>query len=193
MRILFADMPAQDLSYLNRDLSKVIIIDTVPAHVKNQPENAIILPKWHGDPKDTTLVSLIPFLEYLAVMGLEDTRAVLKSFEGKDIPTEFAKREKIMREKFEAKIAAERKKPSSLSLGSLGASLGLKGAAAEEKPKMLWDQVRERGQRQYEAFEKEIRENGPKWIAEMAAEEKKAQEEAMKNMKGSFAGMFGNK
>jgi import inner membrane translocase subunit TIM50 len=33
-----------DLSYLNRDLSKVIIIDTNAKHVRDQPENAIILP-----------------------------------------------------------------------------------------------------------------------------------------------------
>lgn len=169
------------------------MIDTVPGHVKNQPENAIILPKWTGDPRDTTLVALVPFLEYLAVMGLEDTRAVLKSFEGKDIPTEFARREKIMREKFEAKVATERSKKPAMNLSTLASSLGLKSDAADEKPKMLWDQVRDRGQKQYEAFEKEIRENGPKWMAEMAAEEKKQQEEAMKNMKGSFAGMFGNK
>ena len=98
-----------------------------------------------------------------------------------------------MREKFEAKVAAERSKKPAMSLSTIASSLGLKSDGADEKPKMLWDQVRERGQKQYEAFEKEIRENGPKWMAEMAAEEKKQQEEAMKNMKGSFAGMFGNK
>ena len=182
----------QDLSYLNRDLSKVLIIDTDPGHVRNQPENAVILPKWEGNPRDTTLVALIPFLEYLAVMGLEDTRAVLKSFEGKDIPTEFAKREKIMREKFEAKVAAEQSKKPSISLGSLGAAMGVKSAQSE-KPKMLWDQVRERGQKQYEAFDKEIRENGAKWLAEMEADEKKAQEEALKAGKNSLAGIFGSK
>lgn len=164
------------------------MIDTDPGHARNQPDNAIILPKWTGDPKDRTLVNLVPFLEYLAMMGIEDTRHVIKSFEGKDIPEEFARREKIMREKFETKIAAEKSKKPSFNLGSLSASLGLTNAAQEEKPKMLWDQVRERGQKQYEAFEKEIRENGAKWMAEMAAEEKKAQEEAMKNMKGMFSG-----
>jgi len=52
----------------------------------------------------------------------------------------------------------------------------------------LSDQMRERGQRNYEALEKEIRENGAKWLAEMEAEEKKAQEEQMKSMQ---TGMFG--
>ena len=53
----------KDLSYLNRDLANTIIIDTVPDHVQLQPENAIILPKWSGDPKDKNLIALIPFLE----------------------------------------------------------------------------------------------------------------------------------
>lgn len=53
----------KDLSYLNRDLADTIIIDTDPEHVSLQPENAIILPKWTGDPKDRDLVAMIPFLE----------------------------------------------------------------------------------------------------------------------------------
>lgn len=53
----------QDLSYLNRDLSKVISLDTDPEHVSTHPENAIVIPKWKGDPKDVGLVAMIPFLE----------------------------------------------------------------------------------------------------------------------------------
>ena len=53
----------QDLSYLNRDLSKVVVLETEPDYVSLHPENAIILPKWDGSPKDRGLVGLIPFLE----------------------------------------------------------------------------------------------------------------------------------
>jgi len=53
----------QDLSYLNRDLSKVILLDTDPEHVETHPENSIVLPKWKGDPRDKGLVAMIPFLE----------------------------------------------------------------------------------------------------------------------------------
>ena len=56
---------------------------------------------------------------------------------------------------------------------------------------MLWDQIRERGQKNYQLIENEIRENGEKWLAEMAAEEEKARQEQMQSMKGSFTGMFG--
>lgn len=168
-----------------------------------QPENAIILPKWKGDPNDQELVNLIPFLEYVATMGLSDTRAVLKSFEGKHIPTEFAAREAVARKKFEEELAKERAKRSHrIGKGLLTAVMGGRGAAgpdgleqtaaeAIEQGKMLQDHIRERGQKQYEALEKEIRENGEKWLKEMAAEDEKFREEQMKGMKSSLAGYIG--
>ncbi|KAL5003849.1 mitochondrial import inner membrane translocase subunit tim50 [Aspergillus recurvatus] len=192
----------KDLSYLNRDLTKVILIDTKEEHARLQPENAIILDKWNGDPKDKTLVALIPFLEYLAGMGVDDVRTVLKSFEGQSIPIEFAKREKAMRERFEKELAEEQKKRPRSGMGSLASALGLKSSArtldGEQSPsaglqegKMLWDQIRERGQKNYEMIEKEIRENGEKWLAEMAAEEEKLRQEQMESMKGSLTGFLG--
>jgi mitochondrial import inner membrane translocase subunit TIM50 len=184
---------------LNRDLSKIIMIDTVPSHAKHQPENAIILPKWTGNPTDQTLVQLIPFLEYVATMGFDDTRKVLQSFDGTYIPAEFAKREKLLREKFEARLSEERKKKPKRSVGGIGSFFGVKsqpgadgidpGALAEGE--MLWDQIRKRGQKQYELIDKQIREEGQKWLDDMAAEEKKLQEESINSMKGSVFGYFG--
>ncbi|KAL4873256.1 mitochondrial import inner membrane translocase subunit tim50 [Aspergillus spectabilis] len=191
----------KDLSYLNRDLSKVILIDTKEEHARLQPENAIVLGKWDGNPKDKTLVALIPFLEYLAGMGVDDVRPILKSFEGQSIPVEFAKREKAMRERFEKELAEEQKKRPRSGVGSLASALGLKSTRTldgEQSPsqglqegKMLWDQIRERGQKNYEMIDKEIRENGEKWLAEMAAEEEKLRQEQMDSMKGSLTGFFG--
>ncbi|KAK1998072.1 NLI interacting factor-like phosphatase [Colletotrichum falcatum] len=194
----------KDLSYLNRDLSKVIILDTSEKHVQNQPENAIVLPKWKGDTQDKELVSLIPFLEYIHTMQYGDVRKVLKSFEGKHIPTEFARREAIARAEFNKQVEAKKKKaPSGMSL--LGGMLGLKPSnmslmvspdgelnphEALAQGKMLQDIARERGQRNYELLEKEIRENGEKWLKEEAAMQEKAQQEAMQNMMGSFGGWF---
>ncbi|KIW94276.1 uncharacterized protein Z519_05592 [Cladophialophora bantiana CBS 173.52] len=192
----------KDLSYLNRDLKKVLIMDTDPHHVKHQPENAIILPKWNGDPKDQTLIQFIPFLEYLATMGFDDVREVLKSFEGTYIPAEFARREKLLRAKFEAEEAEKRKKRPKKSLGKLSSMLGLsspEGAHGSDEGmsegKMLWDQIRERGQRQYMELEKKIQEEGAKFLAEREAEEKRFQEEAYNSMKPSnwFSGLSGGK
>lgn len=187
----------QDLSYLNRDLKKIIVMDTDPHHVKHQPENAIILPKWNGDPNDQTLIQFIPFLEYLASMGFEDAREVLKSFEGTYIPAEFARREKLLRAKFEAERGDKGKKRSK-KIGSLSSALGVSSRNPDaldssDDSKMLWDQIRERGQRQYMELDKKIREEGAKFLADRDAEEKKMQEEMYKSMQptGWFSGLFG--
>ncbi len=75
--------PVKDLSYLNRPLDRVIIVrtqifshyvsyvdasvcvqlDTHPEHVATNPENAIILKPWKGEPGDKGLIEFIPFLE----------------------------------------------------------------------------------------------------------------------------------
>jgi import inner membrane translocase subunit TIM50 len=180
------------------------MFDTVKAHAKNQPENAIILPKWKGDVKDKELVSFIPFLEFLHTMGYSDVRKAIASFDGTHIPTEFARREAVARKKFQEQLAEEQKKrPKHSGVGFLQSALGIKSGGmmqmeGEQSPaeafaqgKMLQDQARERGLRNYEALEKEIRENGAKWLAEEAAHEEKAKEEGMKAMKSGFTGWFG--
>lgn len=200
----------KDLSYLNRDLSKVIIIDTNPDHISAQPENAIILPKWTGDAQDKDLVALIPFLEYIHTMQYPDVRKVIKSFEGKDIAEEFSRREAIARKKFQEQLDQNRKKnphkPGSGVFGALGSALGLKPnkmsmlapvegeesvADALAQGKMLQDIARERGQRQYERIDKMVRENGEKWLKEEAEMMEKMQAEAMASMKSGFVGWFG--
>ena len=192
----------QDLSYLNRDLSKIIMLDTVPAHAKLQPENAVILPKWKGDLQDKELVSYIPFLEFIATFDSRDTRQVIKAFEGTHIPTEFARRETKIREKLQKENAETKAKRPKRTVGLLGNVLGTKpqGGGIDgmehslsegfEQGKTFQDQVRERGQKQYEAMEKEIRENGEKWIKEMAEEEKKMNEEAMNGMKSTITSVL---
>lgn len=195
----------KDLSYLNRDLSKVIMVDSNERHVRYQPENAIVLPKWTGDPKDKDLVALIPFLEYIHTMQYTDVRKVLKSFEGKEIPAEFARREAIARAEFEKQFNSQKRKAPS-GMGALGSLLGLKPSnmnmmvqpEGEQSPseafaqgKMLQDIARERGQRNYEMMEDEIRKNGEKWLKEEQMAQEKAQAEAMAGMRTSLTGWFG--
>jgi len=180
----------------------VIIIDTNPKHVRAQPENAIILPKWTGDPKDKELVSLVPFLEFIHAMQYSDVRKVLKSFEGTHIPTEFARREAIARAEHNKRIQAKARQSG---MSWLSSHLGLKPSSmslmvapeGEEDPqeafakgKMLHDIARERGIRNYLMLEEEIRKNGEKWLKEEQEAMERAQKEAMKNMKSSFFGWF---
>ena len=175
-------------------------MDTEPAAVQLQPENAVLLPKWTGQPNDSELVSYIPFLEYVAAMGLDDTRSAIASFSGKHVPSEFAHRTNLAREKFQKQLADERaKRPKRSGVGFFGNALGIKQSAQGvlvdeqgqpqmtlsegfEQGKMLQDQIRERGQKQYEMIDREIRENGEKWLKEMAAEEEKMKEQQVKGM-----------
>lgn len=53
----------KDIDYLNRDLKKVVMLETNPEHAHLHPDNAIILPKWDGKPGDKGLIEMIPFLE----------------------------------------------------------------------------------------------------------------------------------
>lgn len=193
---------------MNRDLSRTIIIDTDSSHVKLQPENAIVLPKWKGQTGDKGLVSLIPFLEYLAMLqqggGNFDVRQALKSMEGKDIPAEFARREAKLRAEFNRDLQAEQAKKGKSAGGFLMGALGMGGNKGQmiladgtnmsegmAQGKMMIDMFREIGQKQYQTMDKEIRENGEKWLKEMAEEEKKFQEEQMKNMKSGALSWLG--
>lgn len=140
-------------------------------------------------------------------MGITDVRQALASFEGKHIPTEYARREALLREEFNKQMSAQKSSKSGLGGFSLGGlisnALGLKpqGALVTEdgksvaeglaEGKMLQDQIRERGMKQYEQLEKEIREKGEMWLKEEREMEAKMQADQMKNMKTSFFGYLG--
>ena len=53
----------QDLSYLNRDLKNVIIVDFNEKKVPKQPENLIIMKEYKGENEDKELYELLQFLE----------------------------------------------------------------------------------------------------------------------------------
>jgi import inner membrane translocase subunit TIM50 len=194
---------SQDLSYLNRPLDKIILLDTNPDHAAAQPENAIIIPKWTGDPKDRDLVNLIPFLEYLTFTETKDIREALKAYEGQHIPTEHAKREAVLRAKLLELRGKDKPKKSSLG-GLMASSLGMKPssptAALEGQQSLLdamaegktaLDLYRETAMLRYKMMEQQIRENGDSWLKEEAEMEKKMQEEATKDMKSRFFGIGG--
>ena len=101
----------KDLSLLNRDPKRVVIIDDDPAAYQFQPENAIAIKPWSdpADQSDTALADLIPFLAALArdeVEGVTDVREVLASYRGRDIPATY--KQKCMEE--DIRRMEERKK-----------------------------------------------------------------------------------
>ncbi|KAJ3386707.1 mitochondrial inner membrane protein required for protein import [Entophlyctis sp. JEL0112] len=53
----------KDLSCLNRDLGKIIVVDTDPENFQLQPENGIQLKAWKGEDNDDELSKLMKLLE----------------------------------------------------------------------------------------------------------------------------------
>ncbi|XP_045500998.1 mitochondrial import inner membrane translocase subunit TIM50-C-like isoform X2 [Colias croceus] len=67
----------KNLEGLNRDLSKVIVVDWNKQATKFQPENALILQKWKGADDDTALLDLANLLQTIAMSNVADVREVL--------------------------------------------------------------------------------------------------------------------
>lgn len=150
----------KDLSYLNRDLSKIISLDTSPEHTSTHPENAIIIPKWKGDPQDTGLVAMIPFLESIAIYKPEDVRPILQAYQGKNIPVEYAKKEAAAK----AKHIEEWKHKKGVSRTSFGSFLGLNNPNPQAPstagiPPTYLEQKRYEAQLQYKEEQRYIHEH----------------------------------
>ncbi|KAF3904504.1 hypothetical protein AA313_de0208290 [Arthrobotrys entomopaga] len=177
----------KDLTYLNRDLSKIVMLDTKPGAWTDQPDNAIKMKPWDGNPRDKELVALIPFLEFIAAMGHVDLREDIKGFpEGSHIPTEFAKRDAIARAELKKKMEEEKKHKRSSGGGNfLAGLLGMMPSQPREE-KLPQDLVRERGQQWYDDITRGLKEHGD----EILEADRKAQEEMMAGMKTSLSKIF---
>ncbi|XP_049281396.1 mitochondrial import inner membrane translocase subunit TIM50-C-like [Anopheles funestus] len=74
----------KNLDNLNRDLSKVVVIDWDPNSTKLHPENTLNIPRWTGNDDDSGLFDLMALLVTIASSEVEDVRDVMtyyKSFE----------------------------------------------------------------------------------------------------------------
>ncbi|KAH6897955.1 import inner membrane translocase subunit tim-50 [Coprinopsis sp. MPI-PUGE-AT-0042] len=149
----------KDISYLNRDPSKVIVLDTVPEHVCLQPENAIILPKWKGDPKDKGLVAMIPFLESIGIYKPADVRPILQRYEGKNIPIEYAKTEALAKAQHIEKWQAKQPGVSSNFMSSMFGLSSSPQAPQGGPPLTYLEAKRREAQMQYQEEQKYLRDN----------------------------------
>lgn len=174
--------PVKDLTYLNRDLSKVILLDTHPEHVSAQPENAIVLPKWTGDPKDKGLVAIIPFLESIGFYNPPDVRPILQSYHGKDIPIEYAKKEAEAKRKHVEEWEHNRKgfSTSAFTLSSLFGAAGQSQTGSI--PPTYLEQKRHEAQQLYLEEQAYIRANKENFERLL----KEDQEAAAHEMSGTF-------
>ncbi|XP_077537192.1 mitochondrial import inner membrane translocase subunit TIM50-C-like isoform X2 [Haemaphysalis longicornis] len=96
----------KDLSCLNRDLSRVILVDWSADASSLQPRNALRLPKWDGSDDDRTLIDLAQFLRTIATSEVEDVRTVLDYYSQFDNPLEAFKenQRKLQEEKQQAPL-----------------------------------------------------------------------------------------
>ncbi|KAF8249528.1 NIF-domain-containing protein [Wilcoxina mikolae CBS 423.85] len=176
----------KDLNYLNRDLSKVIMVETNPDAWSANPDNTIKLPPWKGDANDRDLVALIPFLEYIAAMGVADVRPIIKDFDGTHIPTEFARREELIREQLRKELGQKKGKKKGPPAWALGL-LGMKPKEdMDEDVKTFMDLARERGQQQYKETQKHLAEHRD----ELLREQQQAEKEMAEQMKTSLSKIF---
>ncbi|CAN7999678.1 unnamed protein product [Ixodes hexagonus] len=98
----------KDLSCLNRDLSRVILVDWNEEACSLQPRNALRLPKWDGADDDRTLLDLAQFLRTIGTSEVEDVRTVLDYYRQFEDPLEAFKenQRKLQEEKQLASIEA---------------------------------------------------------------------------------------
>ncbi|KAK9809329.1 hypothetical protein WJX73_005759 [Symbiochloris irregularis] len=82
----------RDLSMLNRDLNKVLLVTTDTHAAALQPDNAVKIKPWKLEAEDTVLLDLLPFLEAVWSTNVPDVRDVVRSYQGQDIPTAYRDR-----------------------------------------------------------------------------------------------------
>lgn len=68
----------KDLSKLNRDLSKTIIIDNLHTNFKLQPNNGLHIRSWTNDVWDKQLYYLCTFLKKIVKNAVEDVRPLVR-------------------------------------------------------------------------------------------------------------------
>ncbi|CAH8632119.1 unnamed protein product [Heterobilharzia americana] len=88
----------KDLSCLNRDLSRVVLVDWDPIAAQLQPRNSLIIKRWDGDESDRELIDLAAFLRMIAMGSVDDVRLVLDYYREFDDPLAFfrEKHEELM-------------------------------------------------------------------------------------------------
>jgi len=113
----------KDLSKLNRDIRKVILLDCTDKSSQLQPRNSLVLKKWQGDTGDISLLELIPFFHHIASSGIEDVRDVLDYYRNEEDPVAtFRQRQDALRKQQEELLQQQntQQQRSSLFGGFLG-------------------------------------------------------------------------
>ncbi|XP_070507679.1 mitochondrial import inner membrane translocase subunit TIM50-C-like [Chironomus tepperi] len=105
----------KSLDRLNRDLSKVIVIDWNPHSTKFHPENAFNIPRWTGNDDDTDLYDVVAFLKTIVTADVDDVREVMLYYKQFADPLEqFRENQRRLLEQLEEKQKEEQHKAPSI-------------------------------------------------------------------------------
>ncbi|CAL8350128.1 unnamed protein product [Arctogadus glacialis] len=115
----------KDVSCLNRDTSKVILVDCKRESFSLQPFNGLALQRWDGNSEDRTLYDLANFLKTVALSGVEDVRSVLENYALEDDPiAAFKRRQAQLAQEEEQRLAeVAQQTKQGFSLGSMASRL----------------------------------------------------------------------
>ncbi|KAK2504370.1 hypothetical protein MC885_003557 [Smutsia gigantea] len=106
----------KDISCLNRDLARVVVVDCKKEAFRLQPYNGVALRPWDGNSDDRVLLDLSAFLKTIALNGVEDVRTVLEHYAREDDPLEAFKQRQSRLEQEEHQRLAELSKSSKQNL-----------------------------------------------------------------------------
>ncbi|XP_047647929.1 mitochondrial import inner membrane translocase subunit TIM50 isoform X1 [Phacochoerus africanus] len=115
----------KDISCLNRDPARVVVVDCKKEAFRLQPYNGVALRPWDGNSDDRVLLDLSAFLKTIALNGVEDVRTVLEHYALEEDPLEAFKQRQSRLEQEEQQRLAELSKSSKQNLffGSLTSRL----------------------------------------------------------------------
>jgi import inner membrane translocase subunit TIM50 len=105
----------KDLSYLNRPIKNILVVDFTDEKCEFHKENVLKIPHWNGDKDDRELYDLMPFLESLAMDPRVDVRRELDKYGRDNVGQKF----KEVREAQRQMILQQREKGISGVFGSL--------------------------------------------------------------------------
>lgn len=107
----------RDLSKLNRDMGQILYISSKPRSAELHSANVIPIKPWtyEDGSRDTALLDLMPFLESIVRLNVQDVRVVLDSYKkemeatGKDFPQIFRERQLALQRRRRDKLASSPK------------------------------------------------------------------------------------
>jgi import inner membrane translocase subunit TIM50 len=102
----------KDLDRLNRDLSRVLIIDHNKEAFGLHPDNAVLVKKWNdSSSEDAELLQLLPLLETVVKDDVRDVREIIRAFGNENTAIKFKEhlntlRAQVQEEENEAKSSS---------------------------------------------------------------------------------------